>query len=174
MGKKATLLEPIRKRRDQGGLIRCSSCFIALKHRPWKEIDATGVLIGDCTFAQIVCCCPGLMDLGSCSLVLREPTEQGHVHNCPLGVSGLAAALLSSALPSPQLPITLDSRKQTPTNSPGASCASPPSSLPLHHCPTHTGPLLTAPATCQAWSCPRAFAQAVHAAWTTVLDFHMA
>ena len=67
-----------------------------------------------------------------------------------------------------------DSTKQMPTNSPGASCAPPPSSLPLHHCPTHTGPLLTAPATRQAWSCPRAFAQAVHSAWTTVLNFHMA
>ena len=57
-----------RRRRDQGGFTRCSSCFIALKHRPWKEIDATGVPVGDCTFAQIICCCPGWME--TC----------GHVH----------------------------------------------------------------------------------------------
>ena len=31
------------------------------KHRPREEINATGVPVGDGTFAQIVCCCPGLM-----------------------------------------------------------------------------------------------------------------
>lgn len=55
------------------------------------------------------------------------------------GSQCLVAALLSSALPSPQLPITLDSRKQTPTNSPGASCAL---TLPL---PSITAPPTQAP-----------------------------
>ena len=79
-------------------------------------------------------------DLRSCSLMLREPTEQGHLPNCPLGVSGLAAALLSSALPSPQLPITLTACSKCPPTPQGPLV---PHLLPLS--PSITAPPTQAP-----------------------------
>ena len=45
----------------QRGEIKVVSPDALPKHRPREEINATGVPVGDGTFAQIVCCCPGLM-----------------------------------------------------------------------------------------------------------------